>query len=107
MCCISQFPTRNDSLHIFLVYIHPNSIIEENIFIKARLCKYSVVIDFNLNKTKSKQLRRFLEGGIFTRIHTNPTFLMENNPDSTPDIILQTSNLKNSFIEVELVADLG
>lgn len=43
--CISF---KNDFLHIFNVYIHPLSLIEETIFTMASIYKYSLIIgDFN------------------------------------------------------------
>jgi hypothetical protein len=48
-------PYQNDKLHIFLVYIHPMAPIENNIFTKASLYKYCIIIgDLNLNKQKKK-----------------------------------------------------
>lgn len=100
-------PFLDDKLHIFLSYIHPNSIIEENIFIKAVQYKYVIIIgDFNIHtNTKKKQLQQFLANSSFTQIWTPPTFLMDNNPDSTPDIILCTENIKN-HLSASVIPDL-
>lgn len=55
-CIHFSIPFKNDKLHVFLIYIHPASKMEETIFIKASLYKYSIVIgDWNFNKRKNKQ----------------------------------------------------
>lgn len=101
-------PFKNDKIHVFLVYIHPWSKIEESIFIKAAQYKYSLIIgDFNVNKTKNKQINEFLKNNHFEKVLTPPTFLMDNNQDSTPDIILHSANLKDNIKKVELTTDLG
>ena len=77
-------PFQDDKLHIFLIYIHPSSNIEENIFSKAMQYKYAMIIgDFNINQTKRKQLNNFLKNTHFVKVDTPPTFIMPNNPDST------------------------
>lgn len=101
-------PFKEEKLHIFLVYIHPCSKIEETIFTKALQYKYAIIIgDFNVNKVKKRQINNFIQNSNFIQVPTMPTFLMNNNPDSTPDIILHTSNLKNNVTEIELTPDLG
>lgn len=101
-------PFKEDKLHIFLIYIHPHSKIEETIFTKAALYKYSIIIgDFNPNQTKNKQINKFLQNGTFKKLITPPTFLMDNNPDSTPDLLLYSSNLENNIKDILLVPDLG
>ena len=48
--CTIKIPNRNEPVHLFLVYIHPFSKIEENILIKASLYKDVIIIgDFNQN----------------------------------------------------------
>lgn len=104
---------------IFLAYIHASSIIEENILVKAVQFKYALIIrDFSTNR-KNKQLQQFIQICIFIQISTPPTFLMKNNPDSTPDIILCTNNIKNHIsttaipdltsdhLAIELIIDLS
>lgn len=104
----TSIPFQDDKLHIFLAYIHPTSRIDENIFIKAALYKYAIIIgDFNVNRTKKKQIDTFINNSNFTQYKTLPTFLMPNNTDSTPDIILYTKNLTNNFKSVELTPDIG
>lgn len=103
-----SIPFLEDRLHLFLVYIHPNSKIEENIYTKASLYKYAIIIgDFNINRTKQKQLNNFLENSDFRKYDTAPTFIMPNNRDTTPDIILHTKNITNNIKQVELISDLG
>lgn len=100
-------PIGNEKLHVFLSYIHPLSKIEENIFRKAAQYKYALLIgDYNCNKRKRKQIQQFLDNSDFTQIKTPPTFIMSNNPPSTPDIVICTNNLKN-YIKTKLVPDLG
>lgn len=96
-------------LHIFTVYIHPNSNIEESIFIMASLYTYVIIVgDFNINNvTKRRQLNNFLQSTDFTRAYTPPTFLMPNNHDSTPDILLFTNNLKHNLQNINVNPDLG
>lgn len=101
-------PFLGEKLHIFLVYIHPHSRIEETIFTKASLYKYSIIIgDVNLNRQKKKQLSNFLNNTNFEQHQTPPTFLMPNNPDSTPDILLYTKNIKQNFSKVDIIPDIG
>lgn len=103
-----SIPFLEDRLHLFLVYIHPTARIEENIFVKASLYKYALIIgDFNINRSKQKQLNTFLQNSDFKKYDTAPTFLMPNNRDTTPDIILHTNNITNNITQVELTADLG
>lgn len=103
-----SIPFMDNHLHVFLLYIHPLYNIDDTILTKARMFKYAIIIgDFNLNRTKSKQLKTFLFNSDFKKILTEPTFLMPNNTDSTPDLILHTNNLTNNFTEVKLVTDLG
>lgn len=108
-CMHVAIPFKNDRLHIFLVYIHPNSLIEETIFTKAALYKYCIVVgDFNVNnQQKKRQMNRFLSSTSFEQHKTDPTFIMPNNNDTTPDLILYTGNLKYNIKKVELVPDLG
>lgn len=107
-CLHFNIPFRDDRLHIFLVYIHPNSRIEENIFTKSSLYKYSIIIgDFNINnRVKKRQLNNFIQNTDFIKYETPPTFLMQYNNDSTPDILLHTSNISHNLIKVELTPDL-
>lgn len=107
-CLHITIPFQNDNLHIFLVYIHPTSKIEENIFVKASLYKYAIIIgDLNVNKTKNKQISDFIKNSNFEKWITPPTFLMQNNNDTTPDVMLYSKNLKNNFQRVDLTPDLG
>lgn len=104
-----SIPFLNDKLHIFLVYIHHSSTdIENTLFTKAALCKYALIIgDFNVNKRREKQIKIFIENTTFRKVITPPTFIMENNPDSTPDLILYTHNLENNIKQVETHPDIG
>ena len=99
----------NEKLHIFLAYIHPlDNKIEENLLIKASQYDYAIIIgDLNMNSMKSKQLSNFCNNSNFCRIRTPPTFLMTHNPDSTPDVLLCTSNIENMIANVSLSPDLG
>lgn len=108
-CLHLTFPYHNSKLHIFLVYIDNNSTIEETIFTKACLYEYSIIIgDFNPNTARKKnQLRHFLNNSNFMQIHTPPTFIMPNNPNSTPDVFMCTENIRNNITDVELISDLG
>lgn len=108
-CTHFTVPFREDKLHVFLVYIHPYSRIEENIFTKSSLFKYVLIVgDFNVNnKYKKRQLNSFLSGADFCQYNTPPTFLMPLNRDSTPDILLYSSNIKDVIREVEIFPDLG
>lgn len=108
-CIHFTIPYIDDKLHIFLVYIHPHSRIEENIFTMATLHKYAVIIgDLNVtNKAKKKQLNDFIRNTNFVKYDTPPTFLMEHNQDSTPDVILQSTNLTKNILRVENIADLS
>lgn len=107
-CIHFAIPFLNDKLHIFLVYIHPNSSIEENIFTMSTLYKYVLVVgDFNVtSRIKKRQLTNFLSNTSFVKYDTPPTFIMPNNQDSTPDIILHTSNLTGSLKKVKNITDL-
>lgn len=42
-CIHFTIPFKNDKLHIFLIYIHPYSALEDTIFTKASLCKYAII----------------------------------------------------------------
>ena len=56
-----SIPFQGEKLHIFLVYNHPNSRIEDTIFTKAALYKYAIIIgDFNINRAKRKHIDNFL-----------------------------------------------
>lgn len=107
-CIHFTVPYIDDKLHIFLVYIHPHSRIEENIFTMATLHKYAIIIgDLNTTtKPKKKQLNNFLRNTSFVKYDTPPTFLMEHNDDSTPDVILHTSNLASNILKIENITDL-
>ena len=103
-----QIDDLDEKLHIFLTYIHPFSKLEENIFIKASLYKYAIIIgDFNLNKSKNKHLNFFLSHSNFVHYKTNPTFIMPGNKDTTPDVFLLSSNLLGFVDKVDLFPDLG
>lgn len=104
-------PFMSSKLHIFLAYIHPHSNkIDETIFNMAALCDYALMIgDFNATSSRHKkaQIRDFLNNSDFIQAVTPPTFIMANNPDSTPDLVFYTSNLQNHIKEVEVHPDLG
>lgn len=107
-CLHFTIPFQQDKIHIFLIYIHPFSDIEETIFTKACLYKYAIIIgDFNINKKKNKQLKNFLDNSDFHKTETSPTFLMTHNRDSTPDLLLHTKNLDNIINDVDLTNELG
>lgn len=106
-CLHFTIPFRKSKLHILLVYIHPTSLIEETIFTKAALYEYCVIIgDFNPSARKKQQLNFFLQNSDFVRMNTPPTFIMTNNPSTTPDIILCTQNIRKN-INTSLTSDLG
>ncbi|KAK9872161.1 hypothetical protein WA026_016215 [Henosepilachna vigintioctopunctata] len=102
-------PYQDDKIHFFLVYIHHSSqLIEENLLIKASQYKYCIILgDFNTNTRKRTQIEKFLRNSDFIKITTPPTFLMQNNPDSTPDLILCTKNIKRNIHNINLNPDLG
>lgn len=102
-------PFKNDYLHVFLVYIHPTSDIEESIYIMASQHKYALMIgDFNWNTPrKRRQINNFLKNSQFCKIDTDPTFIMPNNIDSTPDLIFITKNLIKNVKETKVLPDLG
>lgn len=102
-------PFQNEKLHIFLVYFHPNSTLEETVFTKASLYKYSIIIgDFNATtKKKLDQINEFVKNSKFSKAETGPTFIMSNNQDSTPDLLLYTENIKSNIVKVELIPDLA
>lgn len=107
-CLHFTLPYNQSKIHIFLVYVHHSSQIEETIFIKASLYDYAIIIgDFNIDPRKNKQIKNFIENSNFVKLNTPPTFIMPNNPSSTPDLILCTDNLKKNFTKVELIPDLG
>lgn len=107
-CIHFTIPFLDDKLHIFLVYIHPHSRIEENIFTKSTLYKYSLIVgDFNIgSRIKKKQLNDFIKNTNFSKYDTPPTFIMPQNNDSTPDILLYSTNIKNNLLSVEVIPDL-
>ena len=105
---ISISMNNADELHIFLVYIHPFSKIEESILTKASLYKHSIIIgDFNCNKSKTRQIDNFLANSSFKKMKTNHTFILTNNNDSTPDLMLYSDSLKNIFSDITLFPDFG
>lgn len=108
-CLHFAVPFKEEFLHVFLVYIHPTLPIEENIFAMAARMKYSLIIgDFNVNNpTKRKQLNRLLVNANFSTATTPPTFIMTNNADSTPDLIIYSNNISNNICEVDCLPDLG
>ncbi|XP_066157777.1 uncharacterized protein [Euwallacea fornicatus] len=107
-CIHFTLPFSTEKIHIFVVYIHPCSDIEPNIFTKASLYKHALMVgDFNINRRKKQQLKNFLENSDFEQRHTPPTFLMPQNPDSTPDILLHTMNLRDNVKNINLTNELG
>ena len=107
-CIHFTLPFQNEKLHVFLVYIHPNSIIEDTIFTKAALYKFSIIIgDFNVNMRKNQQISDFINNTNSVKIDTPPTSIIPNNPSTTPDLLLCMVNILNNFIEVDLTPDLG
>lgn len=52
-------------------------------------------------------MNNFLTNSNFKKWDTAPTFLMPHNNDTTPDIILYTSNIENNILNVEETPDLG
>lgn len=95
-------------LHLFLVYIHPHSRIEETILVKAALYDNAIIIgDFNANQQKNKQINNFIRNSIFEQIPMPSTFIMENNPSSTPDVTFCTKNYRNNIKKFRKVTDLG
>ena len=103
------FPFKEDKLHIFLVYIHPTSSIENSIFNMAMRYKYALIIgDFNVNSAaKRKQLNDFIRNTNFVKATTPPTFIMPNNNDSTPDLVLHTKNITHNLCKIDVLPDIG
>ncbi len=109
-CIHFTIPFHNEKLHIFLTYIHPKSKIEETILTKALQYKYAIIIgDFNVKSMKEKenQIKEFLKSNPYKKIETDPTYMMVNHPDTTPDLILHTDNITKNFSKPELIPDLG
>ncbi|KAL3279341.1 hypothetical protein HHI36_016848 [Cryptolaemus montrouzieri] len=102
-------PIENDELHIFLIYNHPTSYLEETILNMAVNYKYSLIIgDFNINNSKKRRnLNNFLQRSSFSMAETPPTFIMPNNEDTTPDLILFSPNMKNFIENIDVIPDLG
>lgn len=100
---------NGEILHTFLVYIHPTSQIEETIFTMAAQCKYAIIIgDFNCNTPlKRKQLSNFVKNSQFVKADISPTFIMPNNQDSTPDVLLYTQNISNNISKIDVLPDIG
>lgn len=49
-----SIPFKIEKLHIFLIYIHPHLEIEETIFTRAALYRYSkILVDFNPKEAKN------------------------------------------------------
>lgn len=106
-----SIPFQDEGLHIFLAYIHPHSPIEETIFTMALRYKYVLIVgDFNVNNGfKRRQLNNFLKNSKFLKADIPPTFIMPNNTDSTPDLVLYSNALKdnNTVKDIELLPDIG
>lgn len=59
-CMHITMPFKDEKLHIFIAYIHPNSDIEETIFVKASLYKYAIIIgDLNVKQKKKYSDQKF------------------------------------------------
>lgn len=96
-----------EALHIFLIYVHPHSQIEESIFNMASLHHNCLIIgDFNPNPTKTRQINRFVSSTNFSRIRTAPTFVMVNNQSTTPDMIFCSRNIRSLITHVAVIPDL-
>lgn len=107
-CIHFTIPFMNEKIHILLTYIHPHSDLENNILTKAAQYKYVIIIgDINANKRKNKQLNTFLDTTDFIIRHTPPTFLMTNNKDTTPDVLIHTSNLTPYINDIDVTNELG
>ena len=101
-------PFQEDLLHVFVVYIHPTSNIEESIFMMAARFKYAMIVgDFNINAAKCRQLNQFLGNSDFIKADTPPTFLMPNNNDSTPDILLFKKIISSNVTGIDVIPDVG
>lgn len=108
-CIHFTIPYHRNRLHIFLVYAHSLSIIEDNILTKAALYEHCIIIgDFNLNNnTKKKKIENFINNSNFEEVKLpGPTFIMTNNPSSTPDKILCTASVVPNIELIELVPEL-
>lgn len=103
------FPLKNEELHVFLLYVHPNGEIEETILNMAVRYQYCIIIgDLNLNTAaKHKKLKDFLKNSNCIMAKTPPTFLMPNNNDSTPDRIIYSNSLDNCLKTIDVIPDLG
>ncbi|KAL3286653.1 hypothetical protein HHI36_001152, partial [Cryptolaemus montrouzieri] len=71
--------------------------------------KYSLIIgDFNINNSKKRRnLNNFLQRSSFSMAETRPTFIMPNNEDTMPDLILFSPNMKNFIESIDVIPDLG
>ena len=107
-CLHFSIPYNNDHIHIFLLYSHATSTIEPTVLHKISQYENVILIgDFNFNQTKSRLMKTFLNNSDFIHHKTNPTFIMSNNPDSTPDRLYSTANLKDVIKDIKLVSDIG
>lgn len=103
-----SIPFLEDRFHIFLVYVHNNSHIENSILNKSKLFKYAILLgDFNPNRRRRLQISDFLQSSNFVQISTPPTFIMPHNNDTTLDLIFCTDNIKNNITNIEVTPDLG
>ncbi|KAL3276134.1 hypothetical protein HHI36_020853 [Cryptolaemus montrouzieri] len=93
-------PIENDELHIFLIYNHPTSYLEETTLNMSVNYKYSLIIgDFNINNSKKRRnLNNFLHRSSFSMAET-PTNTM-------PDLILFSPNMKNFIENIDVIPDL-
>lgn len=48
-----------------------------------------------------------MQNANFTKANTAPTFLMQNNEDTTPDAIIYSKNLQEYIGGIDIVSDLG
>ena len=63
--------------------------------------------DFNANNTtKKRHIQTFINNSNFEIEPTGPTFIMQNNPNSTLDIIMCTSNIKHNIEKLDLIPGL-
>ena len=49
----------------------------------------------------------FLKNTEFVKAATPPTFIMPNNVDCTPDVILQTNNIRQNITKIDVLPDIG
>ncbi|KAL3275131.1 hypothetical protein HHI36_019901 [Cryptolaemus montrouzieri] len=103
-----MIPFGNDEVHIFLIYNHPTSYLEETSLNMAENYIFSLIIGhFNINNSRKRRiLNNFLQKSNFHMAETPPTFIMPNNEDTTLDSIVCSSHMRYLIQNVHVIPDL-